>query len=46
MPFATRMMAWWLSPRCNKTNTLLGAGLLLVVYAAEIAIFLSLHATI
>lgn len=46
MPFATRMMAWWLTPRCNTTNTFLGACLLLFVYAAEVAIFLGLHATI
>ncbi|MFO0994559.1 MAG: antibiotic biosynthesis monooxygenase [Hyphomicrobiales bacterium] len=46
MPIATRAMAWWLSPRCNTTNTLLGACLLLIVYAAEVAIVLSLHASI
>jgi antibiotic biosynthesis monooxygenase (ABM) superfamily enzyme len=46
MPFATRIMAWWLSLRCNRTNTILGVCLLLLVYAVEIAIFLSLHATI
>jgi len=46
MPFVTSVMAWWLSPRCNATNTTLGACLLLVVYAVEVAIFLSLHATI
>jgi antibiotic biosynthesis monooxygenase (ABM) superfamily enzyme len=46
MPLAARIMAWWLSPRCNALNTALGSCLLILVYALEVATFLYLHATI
>jgi antibiotic biosynthesis monooxygenase (ABM) superfamily enzyme len=41
MPVVTRLMAWWLSPRCPPDKMWLGAALLIGVYAAEIALFVS-----
>jgi uncharacterized protein len=39
MPIVTRLMDWWLSPRCSLIRTLQGLALLAALYAAELAAF-------
>lgn len=46
MPIVTRLLAWWLDPGATRRTTLLGAILLLGVYAAEIAIFTTINKTL
>lgn len=46
MPIVTRLLAWWLDPGATRRKTLLGAILLLVVYAAEITIFTTIYKTL
>lgn len=42
MPVASRLMHWWLSPRCGTGRTWLGLVLLVALYAGEIGVFLSI----
>jgi antibiotic biosynthesis monooxygenase (ABM) superfamily enzyme len=42
MPVVTRLMAWWLSPRCPPRDTWRGTALLTVAYLAEVGTFLLL----
>lgn len=42
VPWASGMLGWWLSPRAERRVTLAGAGLIVALYAACIAVFLRL----
>jgi uncharacterized protein len=44
MPIVTRLMAWWLTPRCVGVKTSLGSVVLLAGYGLELLFFLLLTA--
>jgi antibiotic biosynthesis monooxygenase (ABM) superfamily enzyme len=39
MPTVSRLMDWWLSPRCRSKRTVLGILFLIAIYATELTIF-------
>ena len=45
MPVVTRLMAWWLSPRCTEQKTWLGVFLALGIYVIELALFTAVPST-